>query len=78
MKATPVDSVSSSPAPKEWCKIPEIIDAKPDMKKNGFVEISLQRLDYKGIDLAQWMGAKNGLWHPASEVFCITKGGDNA
>lgn len=74
MKATPVDEVGSSPAPKAWSYIPEIKAAKPDMKKNQFVEISLQRLDYpKSVNLVQWMGAKNGFWWPASEIFSITK-----
>lgn len=73
MKATPVDRVGSGPAPKAWSHIPEIKAAKPDMKKSKFVEISLQRLDYKGINLAQWMGAKDGFWYPASEIFVITK-----
>lgn len=74
MKAVKVDQCDSSRAPKEWEEIPEIKAARPNARKNGFVEISLQRLDYpKSVNLVQWSGAKNGFWYPASDVFRITK-----
>lgn len=76
MKATPVGSSNSSPAPKEYYDIPEIKKARPPVAgKGAFIETSLQKLDGypKSVVLVQWMGAKNGFWYPASDVFRITK-----
>lgn len=75
MKAIPVDQFSSSPAPKEYYDIPEIMFARAAIGKGAFIETSLQKLDGypKSVILVQWMGAKNGLWYPASGVFRIMK-----
>ena len=75
-KAIPVDQCSSSPAPKEYSILPEIQAIKPQVGKNtGYVEVSLQQLDGypKSVMLVQWMGAKNGRWYPASDVFRIVR-----
>lgn len=75
MKATPAGNFSSRPAPKEWADIPELKSCRPKVGgKERYVEVSLQQLDYpKSVVMVQWMGAKNGLWYPASEVFRVTK-----
>lgn len=76
MKAIPVGNCNSSPAPKEYYDIPEIKKARPPASgKGAFIETSLQMLDGypKSVVLVQWMGAKNGFWYPASDVFRITK-----
>jgi hypothetical protein len=76
MKVLLVDQCNSSPAPKEYYELPEIKESRPKVGgKTGYVETSLQQLDGfpKSVILVQWMGAKNGLWYPASEVFRIFK-----
>lgn len=77
MKAHKVGTVeSSSPAPKEYMEIPEIKNARPPAAgKGAFIETSLQKLDGypESVVLVRWMGAKDGFWYPASDVFRITK-----
>jgi hypothetical protein len=70
-KAISITNCDSSPAPKEYWDIPEIKKARPQ----AAVETSLQQLSGypNSVVLVQWMGAKNGFWYPASEVFRITK-----
>ena len=59
--------ISSSPAPDEWRKIPEIKDKYP--KGFGF-EKSLQKID--GLNICYWMICKDdGIWKPASDFFHV-------
>jgi hypothetical protein len=76
MKAILVGDSNSSPAPNEYEDIPEVKKCKPEVcGKTGYVEVSLQKLDDypKSVILVQWMGAKNGFWYPASDIFRIVK-----
>ena len=75
MKAIPAANFSSKRAPKEYEGIPELKSCRPKVGgKDRYVEVSLQQLDYpKSVIMVQWMGAKNGLWYPASDVFRIMK-----
>jgi hypothetical protein len=74
MKAIKLDSLGSSPANEGYLKIPEIEGSRP-RGKQYFSEFSLQRLDgfENGVDVVRWYGARNGVWHPASDMFLVTK-----
>lgn len=71
MIATKLKHLSSSGRnPKEWESLPGIKESRP--KGNGYVEVSLQRLDtHKSTILVQWHGAKNGVWYPEGDIFII-------
>ena len=68
MKAKRVFDLSSSLAPTEWKKIPEIAKAHP---KKTNVEVQLYKVDK--LNICYWMTGWGGVWTLASEYFYVEK-----
>lgn len=68
MKAINLNHIECEPAPKEWCKIPEVKANYPTHKN---FEKSLQKL--KGLNVCIWMVGTKGVWIPASDYFYVRK-----
>ena len=68
MKVKNLAHFGSSPAPKEWEKLPDIAEQRP---KSLLAECSLQKLD--GLNLCVWMVRSGVYWTPGSDYFHVRK-----
>ena len=68
MKAVNIYELSSSPAPEEWKKLPEVIKQRPTKVT---MEISLSRLDGTNIALWHFRTLKDVYWHPHGDPIVI-------
>lgn len=68
MNAVNIYELSSSPAPEEWKKLPEVIKQRP---RKIIMELSLSRLDGTNICLWYYRTLKDVFWHPHGDPIVV-------
>jgi hypothetical protein len=68
VKARNIYEISSSPAPKEWQLLPEVIKQRP---QKITMEVSLSRLDGTNIAIWYYRTLKDVYWRPYGDPIVV-------